>query len=91
LPHAKENEGSDRRARNEPLVCAPEMTRTSDLRFRKPSLYPPELRGRISCRSCGDLPLLLRHVVQEGGDRRICELPTSTEEVQLNEESVPGH
>ena len=27
-------------------ALAPEMTRTSDLRFRKPPLYPPELRGR---------------------------------------------
>ena len=24
---------------------APESTRTTDLRFRKPALYPPELRG----------------------------------------------
>jgi hypothetical protein len=26
----------------------PGMTRTSDLRFRKPPLYPPELRGLVS-------------------------------------------
>lgn len=25
----------------------PDRTRTCDLRFRKPTLYPPELRGRL--------------------------------------------
>ena len=25
----------------------PDRTRTCDLRFRKPTLYPPELRGRV--------------------------------------------
>ena len=28
----------------------PGKIRTSDLRFRKPSLYPPELRGHIQIR-----------------------------------------
>jgi hypothetical protein len=32
------------------LVGGPERTRTSDLRFRKPLLYPAELRDRISTR-----------------------------------------
>jgi hypothetical protein len=33
----------------------PGMTRTSDLRFRKPPLYPAELRDRGACKGCRHL------------------------------------
>src|SRR5258708_26711778 len=40
----------------------PGMTRTCDLRFRKPSLYPAELRDRINeINGLRQLPTLLRH------------------------------
>jgi hypothetical protein len=29
-------------------LCTPDVTRTRDLRFRKPSLYPTELRGHLA-------------------------------------------
>src|ERR1700704_4449732 len=51
--------------RSEPSVSKtgdPGMTRTCDLRFRKPSLYPAELRDRIS--NINDLrcpSIFLRH------------------------------
>jgi hypothetical protein len=50
----------------------PGMTRTCDLRFRKPSLYPAELRDRAHRRGtptdCGFLagPGFARHPLQQG-------------------------
>lgn len=44
--------------------CAPGRTRTCGLRFRKPSLYPPELRGRndLQRRDSSLLPFLLPNI-----------------------------
>ena len=39
---AKQSRSGDRRVR----INIPDRIRTCDLRFRKPSLYPTELRGR---------------------------------------------
>ncbi len=35
----------------------PEAIRTPDLRLRRPSLYPAELRARMSMQHCTMLPL----------------------------------
>ena len=37
--------------RRAPANGVPERIRTSDLRFRKPALYPAELRGRMALRA----------------------------------------
>lgn len=41
-----------KRAAVSTLKNIPDWIRTSDLRFRKPSLYPTELRGRARARRC---------------------------------------
>src|SRR5687767_10046887 len=42
------------------VSSAPGVTRTPGQRFRKPLLYPPELRGQMSC--CGAASERLRNV-----------------------------
>ncbi len=68
------------------------MTRTSDLRFRKPSLYPPELRGRAFLPDAtAERASALRVIVEQRSYRRISQLRTPGEEVQLHEEPVSRH
>ena len=77
------------------------MTRTRGTRFRKPLLYPPELRGQLdnqptrakncSLRAQYRAFLLFGIVLDQGEDVVIVEALSAFEELQLHEKDDPGH